>query len=730
SSWEPIAPDDNLTFGFRDSGPPRETLAHGSDLAELYKMAPHASPARETTTGFTLHLMDVFDRPKADGTFEQRTPGLGTSHEYRILAVDFIGRSKDPALDSAWTTSRRVQLQKRTPPPQPVGPVATEAPAPGEIVRSGVQARVIVDGPDLTPEDQARLVDASNRKHNNAVVLRFGWRNAVRDNDGSKANGGERERDPFTKEFRVYSLARPPIAVSGQITPVKVHADQIQLAFTQSSGEAWLRQNECAGEWLPSGGYEFQIVKHDEVKADGQPIALFVLKSSKDPGREPVKNERVVFGRPLTRHHLRSYFWDRREAVVPLHADPNDENYEVTLYDLFDLSPERPKQTIWVGVTAADAEPYIPDDVRQARDPSLLNRPGNESVVATASITATYTVRPALNVPPPLDTLPEVLANEPTGEQTSATLPLSKWLGTSLRAGETVHVERCDADTIVNVLSVQGTRPSFTLRIFHEGTFHPVALDPLGPGDQSAIFDALSTGQTSKLAAKYLLWLAYRHPKPDALWNTLPHGRSIPYGSFVDYLPAKPGRHLYRIRRVDAAGRVSEGAAYVPGAVRVPRLAAPPSPDREALKAERAASGSLSTTLTVSFPNDDDISHVLLFQLKKPYDPAEPLEERKPIPSASAELLRVPNRVDLYTQGKAIRLRSEGTIVGPTSVRPVAGNPDAKVDDDGQRISVTLRAEHDKEKDAGAFVQSYCCTLSKDGIPSAPAGPFGVFLPL
>lgn len=725
--WTPLAPDDNLTFGSRETASARESLFLGADLAELYKMAPHASPARDKTAGFTLHLLDVFDRAKGDGTFEQRLPKLGTSHEYRILCVDFIGGSRDVTLDGSWTKSRPVQLQKRFPPPQPVGPVAAVAPAPGEIAPPGVRAKVIVDGPALSPSDRAHLTDGSGKKHDNAVVLQCAWRNVVYDDDGNRANGGERERDPYATELRVYSMSRPPTEVSGKITAVKKFADRFELTFEQTAGEAWLQKNECANQWLPSAGYEFEILENGEVTADGQAVSLVVARSAIDPALEPAV-EAVLFGRRLTRHHLRTYYWDRREAVLPLHADPDEANYQITLYDLFDLGAEKPKQTLWVGVTAADAEPYIPDAVTRARNASLLVRPGNESVVAAVSVSATYAGRPELDVPPPLRDLPEVVANEPVGEQTPATVPLSDWLGTALRPGERIHVERCDTDKLAALLSVEGSGAGRTLKLLHEGAQHTIALGELGPDDQKAILDAFSAGTANKLAAKYHLWLTYRHPQPDTLFAPLPAASDIPYGTFVDYLPAKPGRHLYRARRVDAAGRVSEGAAYAPGAVRVPRLTPPPSPEKEGLVAKLATSGALSTTLTVSFPNDDDISHVVLFQRKQLHDPAA--EEGKALPSGAAELLRVPNRRDLYEQGKAIRLRSpDNLVIEPVFVKAIAGNPDVSVDAEGRRLTVNLRAEHDQDEDGGAFVQSYCCTLSKDGIPSAPAGPFGVFLP-
>ena len=68
-------------------------------------------------------------------------PQPGTEHRYRVRALDEIGRS------SAWLTSAPALLEKRFPPPPPVGP---PSPAGGTPV-TGVRARVLVrDAPDLT----------------------------------------------------------------------------------------------------------------------------------------------------------------------------------------------------------------------------------------------------------------------------------------------------------------------------------------------------------------------------------------------------------------------------------------------------------------------------------------------------------------------------------------------------------------------------------------------------
>ncbi len=59
-----------------------------------------------------------------DGQLVSRpVPKLGTEHQYRIRAVDAIGRSS-----LNWKESNLVELQKLIPPPIPVGPFGSQPP--------------------------------------------------------------------------------------------------------------------------------------------------------------------------------------------------------------------------------------------------------------------------------------------------------------------------------------------------------------------------------------------------------------------------------------------------------------------------------------------------------------------------------------------------------------------------------------------------------------------------
>jgi hypothetical protein len=124
-------------------------------------------------------------------TGEARPPApLGSLHQYRIRAVDLVGRVND-----TWTLSPPARLEKHLPPPLPVGPQPPPLPGEGRSTGpAGARARVILaSDPALSDADRAVLAG-----HGSAVVLEWGWRDA------------ERELDPLTHEFRVYLQQRPP----------------------------------------------------------------------------------------------------------------------------------------------------------------------------------------------------------------------------------------------------------------------------------------------------------------------------------------------------------------------------------------------------------------------------------------------------------------------------------------------------------------------------------------
>jgi hypothetical protein len=162
-------------------------------------------------------------------------------------------------------------------------------------------------------------------------------------------------------------------------------------------------------------------------------------------------------------------------------------------------------------------------------------------------------------------------------------------------------------------------------------------------------------------------------------------------------LPAQAERYALRVRIVDAAGRVSAESAVLGLVVRVPSLRSPAPPvltvagdDGDALHAGARVRDA------------PDLHSVLFFATAIDGAGAPP-----------AELLRTPNRPDLYPNA-GIRLRlADGTLLSPTVVAAAAGVSEMP----DRIVSATLAAGYERQ------VAVWAATLTRDGVPSRLAGP-------
>jgi hypothetical protein len=142
--------------------------------------------------------------------------------------------------------------------------------------------------------------------------------------------------------------------------------------------------------------------------------------------------------------------------------------------------------------------------------------------------------------------------------------------------------------------------------------------------------------------------------------------------------------------------------------LRVPSLAVPAPPEK--LPRESA---DFPGTLRLIVPDDGELTHVLTFRQVVANGAA----------ADGAELLRVPNRPDLYP-GNGIRLRAPDGALLAAQVKDLA-DPDVIVGADGVR---TLQMSF--SAGAGERVRVWACALSRDGVPSRLAGPWGLAMPL
>lgn len=663
--WEPVNAGDNLTYASWPTDGSRPQLSYGVDLDAAF-------PDRAVRDAGSPLVMAVTDLPDAvDPATGQAQPPAppGSWHQYRIRSVDLVGRTS-----ASWTVSAPARLEKHVPPPLPVAPQPPPPPADGRSSGpAGVRARaVLASDPALTDADRAILGG-----HGSAVVLDWGWRDV------------ERELDPLTSEFRVYLQQRPPTEIPGVITSVASAPGSWVVGF---STDRVLAADECAGQWVDTGGGTFRITGHTA----GSAIQITLAADAVNAAAAPAPGA-TAFGRALSPGHQRPSGWQERAAVVPLTAA---DSYRYVFYDVLNVDQTVSAQTIWVGVSAADAEAYVPDELQAA----VTNggRPGNESSIATVTVTGRYRGRPVFSMPPPVGDIPEIVGDEPAGRKVGIVLDGSSLLGGALSSTARVALDRCSADAVLAITRIDASGNVTMNRA--DGSRQAVVFP--NAGDEAAVVAALSGDHPERLASRYVLFLLGHFDQPGQLLSRTGDALA-PAGALTDALDPRPGRYFYRVRPADDRGAVAADGAILPVVVRVPSTAPAPAPRWVGMSLD----GDLA--LTVDVDADSELSWVLLFVNVAPWSDA-------PSDPARAQLVRVPNRRDLYPVN-GIRLRlAEGTLLTPAAKS--LADADVAAQPDGS-LRATVSSQLPPPGSAPMIAQYWCYALSRDGIPSRGLDP-------
>jgi len=660
--------EDNAMFGSRQEPAPDRTIRPGIDLMQLFPEDPKPLRGADEFT-----YADAFSAPTETNPARRAPPPPGSILRYRVRTLDVIGRPS-----AAWRESNTVRLEKHVPPPAPAAYDPTPADQFTRPGPTGVYARILVKGAsDLTPDESALLGSSDN-----AILLRWGWRVA------------QRNQDPFATHFRVY-LSPTFDVLPGEILSATAVAGspgdwQLQVSVPQG-----ISANAAAGLSL-NAGYPFFVVEH----AEGTVVNMVVRTRIPDENgafRQPAAGA-VSIPLKLAPEMTQPRSWSERIGTVPI---DNAEQYEMVIRDRLLLSVDHPRDMLWVGVTSADSEFYIPDTFPASGPGGPL--PGNESPIVAVLCDARRVTRPEFNPPPPAGPVARVITAEPAGAPVHFRLDLTAFLnGSGLAVGELSQPERISVSALFGALGVNSSGQLMALVVNRKDpsdTDRPLTLP--NPDDQASAVAAVADGSSAALEDRLVVRIAALHPYADRLFQaatTVP----LPFGPFDETLPPTEERYVYRYRRADRAHRLSSAAAIANAVVRVPSLAPGPSPQRAPLQI-----GDAATRLRLRIPRDPRITHVLTFE--------HPASEG---PLGEAELLRVPNRADL-APGATIRLRlSDGTVVAPTArllgLPPIAEDWQVAVDAGGP---------------AGRRIMVWASTLTADGVPSPPGGPWRVTVP-
>jgi hypothetical protein len=443
-------------------------------------------------------------------------------------------------------------------------------------------------------------------------------------------------------------------------------------------------------------GHPFLIRSH----AAGSTITMVLETRLRSRGDAPVPALGPVrLNLPLTPDRTRPPAWGQRDQIV---AITDATAYEVVLRDRLTLSADQPRDALWVGVSTADDQPYVTDQLAP-----IDSRPGNESAIVPVLASGRFAGRPTLEIPPPLDEVPEIRTPEPGAEPLYFPVDVTPFLPSGVGEGRRRH-ERVTAGTLLAAC-----------RATADGRVLARPVEPLGPGeweveipilnpdDRVELVAALASNRSTDVDNRFLVFLAGNHPYRDRLFVPA-HDEPLPPGPFLETLPPSADRWVYRVRSVDAAGHVSAGSATAQAVVRVPSLLAGAPP----MRAPRQP-GDPAELLRVRVPADATLSHLLFFHA--------PSVGTGPV--AVTEITRVPNRPDLFPEGGLWLRAPDSDMLAPIAI--ALDEPTVVVVADGSReVELTVPGG------PGERTRVWLATLTRDGIPSPLAGPYTLLQPV
>jgi hypothetical protein len=671
NNWRPLLPQENWVLGHRKNGQGSAEINQGVDLMTLFP----ESPTSEVSSHQLMIWEDVFDFPVNGQPVIRPVPDLGTTHQYRIRAIDIIGRSS-----IGWKESNLVDLQKLIPPPVPIGPKKVINDEPDFASPNGVHARLLVrDAPDLTAAESALLGDDDNM-----IILRWGWHQEQRD------------LDPYTREFRIYTRNNALESIESTLTSVvDLGLGRFECTFQL---ERSIKVDAIKNSFLQIGGHPF-FVRMNQAGL----FVKMILERRMPDGNGALSGPPlgpVTIPLLLDSSSLQANVWTARVGVVPV---TDAVSYSFEFRNLLPLSLSHTRAEAWIGVSASDDQPYVQDKLSPVE-----NRNGNESPIVPAKVQGRYWGRPQFSIPPSLEPVPQLLTREPEKSPIQFQWNVIDFLPPGSLAGVThIRLERASAGIILNHYRVT---PTNQLMAIGSASGQPdVEIMVPNPDDKTRMMRALRQTTSNAMEDHYLVFLAGSHPyRSDFFEPVTPN--PILLGPVTDTFLPQTNRYVYRIKTGNAAELISEGDAMLKMIVRVPSTKPGAVPTLIPFNKNNPPG-----IIKVKVEADVDSTHVVLF-----YAPPG-TSTRGPVTPGS--LLRIANRPDLYPE-RILRFR---TSEGDYAHQIIKNLNDADIetdDNDVKTVTFTL------EEDPGTVWRVWACTLTKDGIPSDAAGPLSIPLPV
>lgn len=669
-NWQPLLPQENWVLGHRKNGLGPAEINQGVDLMTLFP----EFPISEVNSHQMMTWDDVFDFPVNNQPVIRPVPELGTTHQYRIRAIDIIGRSS-----IGWKESNLIDLQKLIPPPVPIGANKVINDEPNFTSPNGVHARLLVrDAPDLTAAESALL-----GTDNNVIILRWGWHEE------------QRELDPYTTEFRIYTRNHALESIESElISVVDLGVGRFECLFQLAQP---IKADAVKNFFLQIGGHPF-FVRMNEAGLSVKMILERRIPDQNGALTGPPLGQ-VTIPLLLDSGSLQPNSWTSRVGFVPV---TSAESYDFEFRNLLPLSLTQTRAEAWIGVSASDDQPYVDDKLAPSE-----NRSGNESPIVPVKVQGRFWGRPVFSIPPPLESVPQLRTREPENNPIQFQWNVSDYLPSGSLSGVThIRLERTNAGIILNHYRVTATNQLMAI-----GTVSgqpDIEIQVPNPEDKRLMIHALRQTAFNVMDDHYLVFLAGSHPyRNDFFEAVTPNAISI--GPVSDsYLP-QTNRYVYRIKTGNAVELISEGDAMLKMIVRIPDTK--PGAVPELIPFNKNNPPGIFLVKVVA---DVDITHVVLFY-------ATPGTSARG-PAVPGSLLRIANRPDLYPD-RILRFR---TPEGDFARQIIQGLTDADIetdDNDVKTLTFTI------EEDPGTTWRVWACTLTHDGIPSEVAGPLRMPIP-
>lgn len=626
------ADGDGVQVSGRNAPTGTETPTWGMDLLATFPPAG-AAPSSHAPL---VHAVEVF---------EPAVLRYGQDVTYRVRSVDAIGRPSSP------TSAVPVPLRTYVRPPAPTTPPRSAPADPDAVPPAGVQVALLQhDDPDLT------AAQAATAAGGDVVVLRWGW------------GPEERELAPDVAEFRVYRHGSALTAI-----------DLVPAGSPTASGGGWslpvtasrrLAADELAGVSVVLG-LAYRVLGHPA----GVAVTLRLAASPVVPARAPVPGPLTV--NRTTSAELDPEYWDERVEVVPRAAlgGPDVEGYELVLPAGVATSDTTPRRRLAFGVTAADAEPYVPDR-RAAVEANP--RPGNESTVAAHEVTARYYGRPSL-VPANLAEVHALTLRRQAGDSVHGVLRPADHVPAGGTVASRMLLERVPLSAVLPRLRVE---PAAISLVHADGSTEAWALSP---ADEAALRAGYAAGEVPDRFA------AHAAARLDGLDESAERvGVLDPSAPVQDTLPNRPSRWLYRLRAVDAMGRPSAAAQVLGVVVHVPSPSRAVAP---AILGISVAAGTATVRLDCTAVDGE---------------PFVFLTADDSLGTATASLATIRNRDDLAPGDRLVVRDAAGRAVPAVAAVRGAGN----------EATASLTVPPD-----GLVLHAWALSVTSDGVPSRLVGP-------